>query len=120
MKSVLINNLVSGMKLQGFYLCIEKKIRRKKDGAVYFDLLLQDKSGIIRARIWDNIEVLSKKFDVGNPVAIKGSTYRYGNSIFIKIKNINRASIEKYAKYGFSSSDLIPNAKKMQNNYGFI
>tara|TARA_B100000965_G_scaffold405485_1_gene439753 strand:- start:4133 stop:5008 length:876 start_codon:yes stop_codon:yes gene_type:complete len=112
MKSILINNLVSGMKLQGFYLCIEKKIRRKKDGSAYFDLLLQDKSGVIRARIWDNIEVLSKKFDIGNPVAIKGSTYRYGNSIFIKIKNINRASIEKYAKYGFSSSDLIPSGKK--------
>ena len=89
MKSILINNLVSGMKLQGFYLCIEKKIRRKKDGSPYFDLLLQDKSGLIRARIWDNIEMLSKKFDVGNPVAIKGSTYKYGNSIFIKIKNIN-------------------------------
>ena len=112
MKSILINNLVSGMKLQGFYLCIEKKIRRKKDGSAYFDLLLQDKSGVIRARIWDNIEMLSKKFDVGNPVAIKGSTYKYGRSIFIKIKNINRASIEKYAKYGFSSSDLIPSAKK--------
>tara|TARA_Y100000748_G_C15489208_1_gene485874 strand:+ start:1026 stop:1901 length:876 start_codon:yes stop_codon:yes gene_type:complete len=112
MKSILINNLVSGMKLQGFYLCIEKKIRRKKDGSPYFDLLLQDKSGLIRARIWDNIEMLSKKFDVGNPVAIKGSTYKYGNSIFIKIKNINIASIDKYAKYGFSSSDLLPSAKK--------
>ena len=112
MKSILISNLVSGMKLQGFYLCIEKKSRRKKDGSMYLDLLLQDKSGVIRARIWDNVESLSKKFDIGNPVAIKGSTYKYGESIFIKIKNISRASIEKYAKYGFSSSDLIPSSKK--------
>ena len=112
MKSILISNLVSGMKLQGFYLCIEKKSRRKKDGSMYLDLLLQDKSGVIRARIWDNVESLSKKFDIGNPLAIKGSTYKYGESIFIKIKNITRASIEKYAKYGFSSSDLIPSSKK--------
>ena len=112
MKSILIDNLVSGMKLQGFYLCVEKKSRRKKDGSIYHDLLLQDKSGIIRARIWDNVESLSKKFDIGNPVAIKGSTYKYGDSIFIKIKNITRASIEKYAKYGFSSSDLIPSSRK--------
>ena len=112
MKSILIDNLVSGMKLQGFYLCVEKKSRRKKDGSIYLDLLLQDQSGIIRARIWDNVESLSKKFDIGNPVAIKGSTYKYGDSIFIKIKNITRASIEKYAKYGFSSSDLIPSSRK--------
>lgn len=112
MKSILISNLVSEMKLQGFYLCAEKKIRRKKDGSIYLDLLLQDKSGLIRGRIWDDVETLSKKFDIGNPVAIKGSTYKYGESLFIKIKNITRASIEKYAKYGFSSSDLIPSSKK--------
>jgi len=87
-------------------------MRRKKDGSIYLDLLLQDKSGIIRARLWDNVESLSKKFDIGNPVAIKGTTYKYGENTFIKIKNINRASIEKYAKYGFSSSDLIPSSRK--------
>ena len=112
MKSILISNLVSGMKLQGFYLCTQKKMRRKRDGSIYLDLLLQDKSGIIRARLWDNVESLSKKFDIGNPVAIKGTTYKYGENTFIKIKNINRASIEKYAKYGFSSSDLIPSSRK--------
>tara|TARA_Y100000389_G_scaffold73562_1_gene70204 strand:- start:677 stop:1552 length:876 start_codon:yes stop_codon:yes gene_type:complete len=112
MKSILISHLVSGMKLQGFYLCTDKKLRRKKDGSIYLDILLQDQSGMIRARLWDNVESLTKKFDVGNPVAIKGSTYKYGESIFIKIKNINGASIEKYAKYGFSASDLIPSLKK--------
>ena len=74
MKSVLINNLLSDVKLQGFYLCIEKKLRKKKDGSPYIDLLLQDKSGIIRGRIWDNVHILTKKFDVGNPVALKGIT----------------------------------------------
>ena len=74
------------MKLQGFYLCIEKKLRKKKDGSPYIDLLLQDKSGLIRGRIWDNVHILAKKFDVGNPVALKGITYSYGENLFIKIK----------------------------------
>jgi len=111
MKSVFINNLVSDMKLQGFYLCIEKRIRRKRDGSPYVDLLLQDKSGIIRARIWDNVDKLIRKFDVGDPIALKGITYSYGDNLFIKIKNINRASIDKYKKYGFEPSDLIPTSK---------
>ncbi|MEE2632152.1 MAG: HD domain-containing protein [Candidatus Neomarinimicrobiota bacterium] len=112
MKSVLINNLVSNVKLQGFYLCIEKKLRKKKDGSPYIDLLLQDKSGLIRGRIWDNVHILAKKFDVGNPVALKGVTYSYGENLFIKIKNINRASIDRYKKYGFVPSDLIPTSKQ--------
>ena len=111
MKSVFINNLVSDMKLQGFYLCIEKRIRRKRDGSPYVDLLLQDKSGIIRARIWDNVDKLIRKFDSGNPIALKGTTYSYGDNLFIKVKNINQASIDKYKKYGFEPSDLIPASK---------
>ena len=111
MKSVFINNLVSDMKLQGFYLCIEKRIRRKRDGSPYVDLLLQDKSGIIRARIWDNVDKLIRKFDSGDPIALKGTTYSYGDNLFIKVKNINQASIDKYKKYGFEPSDLIPTSK---------
>ena len=111
MKSVFINNLVSDMKLQGFYLCIEKRIRRKRDGSPYVDLLLQDKSGIIRGRIWDNVNKLVGKFHAGDPIALKGMTYSYGDNLFIKIKNINRASVDKYKKYGFEPSDLIPTSK---------
>ncbi|MEC7822610.1 MAG: OB-fold nucleic acid binding domain-containing protein [Candidatus Neomarinimicrobiota bacterium] len=111
MKSVFINNLVSDMRLQGFYLCIEKRIRRKRDGSPYIDLLLQDKSGVIRARIWDNVDKLIKKFDTGDPIVLKGVTYSYGDNLFIKIKNINKASINKYRKYGFKPSDLIPTSK---------
>ena len=99
------------MKLQGFYLCIEKRIRRKRDGSAYIDLLLQDKSGMIRARIWDNVNKFIKKFDSGDPVALKGITYNYGDNLFIKIKNINRASVDKYKKYGFEPADLIPTSK---------
>ena len=111
MKSVFINNLVSDMKLQGFYFCIEKRIRRKRDGSPYVDLLLQDKSGIIRGRIWDNVNKLVGKFHAGDPIALKGMTYSYGDNLFIKIKNINRASVDKYKKYGFEPSDLIPTSK---------
>ena len=111
MKSVFINNLVSDMRLQGFYLCIEKRIRRKRDGSPYIDLLLQDKSGVIRARIWDNVNKLIKKFDTGDPIVLKGATYSYGDNLFIKIKNINRASVDKYKKYGFEPANLIPPSK---------
>ena len=80
--------MVADMKLQGFYLCLEKKSLKKKDGSTYLNLLLQDKSGLIRARIWDNVQKLSKKFSNGDPVAVKGITYQYGENILIKIDNI--------------------------------
>ena len=116
MKSILINNLVADMRLQGFYLCIEKKTQKKRDGSPYLNLLLQDKSGIIRARIWDKVQTFSKKFDSGDPVAIKGSTYQFGENLMIKVENISKANEKKYAKFGFKSSDLIPISKKNPND----
>ena len=116
MKSILISSLVADMKLQGFYLCLEKKSQKKKDGSSYLNLLLQDKSGLIRARIWDNVQRLSRKFDNGDPVAVKGVTYKYGESIFLKIDNISRADEKKYSQYGFKPSDLIPISKKKPND----
>ena len=47
MKSVLISSLVADMKLQGFYLCLEKKSLKKKDGSSYLNLLLQDNRYLI-------------------------------------------------------------------------
>ena len=105
--------MVADMKLQGFYLCLEK-ITEEKDGSTYLNLLLQDKSGLIRARIWDNVQKLSKKFSNGDPVAVKGVTYQYGENVLIKIDNISRANEKKYKKYGFEASDLIPTSKKIQ------
>ena len=107
--------MVADMKLQGFYLCLEKKSSKKKDGSTYLNLLLQDKSGLIRARIWDNVEKLSKKFNNGDPIAVKGVTYQYGENVLIKIDNISRANEKKHKKYGFEASDLIPTSKKNPN-----
>ena len=107
--------MVADMKLQGFYLCLEKKSLKKKDGSTYLNLLLQDKSGFIRARIWDNVPKLSKKFNNGDPVAISGTTYQYGENVLIKIDNISRADEKKYKKHGFEVSDLIPLSKKNPN-----
>ena len=98
MKSILISNLVADMKLQGFYLCLEKKILKKKDGSIYLNLLLQDKSGVIRARIWDNVQRLSKKFSIGDPVAIKGITYQYGEELDKEINLISKSHLKKLTR----------------------
>ena len=59
--------MVADMKLQGFYLCLEKKSLKKKDGSTYLNLLLQDKSGLIRARIWIMFKNFLKSLVMENP-----------------------------------------------------
>ena len=59
-----INTFSEGDKVQGFYLCVEKHLKYKRNGDVYIDLELRDITGFITAKIWDNVSILNKKFDL--------------------------------------------------------
>ena len=59
MKSITsIDKFKEGESIQGFYLCFEKHIRHNRNGDLYIDLRLRDKSGSINAKIWDNVNGL--------------------------------------------------------------
>ena len=66
--------LISLLKgqVQGFYICVKKFIRTTKGGDLYIDLELQDMSGSIHGKIWDNASDLGLKFDKGDAVAVSG------------------------------------------------
>ena len=50
-----INELHEGEKLAGIYLCKHKQPAVTKNGKPYENVILQDKTGTIDAKIWDPI-----------------------------------------------------------------
>ena len=72
-----INTFIEGDKIQGFYLCVEKQLKRKRDGDVFISLILRDITGIISAKVWNNVKVLNDKFDSGNAVAVSGVVEKF-------------------------------------------
>ena len=74
MKSITsIEKFKEGDSIQGFFLWFEKHIRHSRNGDLYIDLRLRDKTGSINAKIWDNVNELKKKFNSGDPVAVSGN-----------------------------------------------
>ena len=61
-----IDKFKEGDSIQGFYLCFEKHIRHSRNGDLFIDVRLRDKTGSINAKIWDNVNVLKKKFVLKN------------------------------------------------------
>lgn len=94
--------------IQGFFVCLEKRLRTTRSGDAYLDLLLQDASGRITARIWENADHFNRQFDVGDAVAIKGSVERYKGALQLICSQVARATTERYARYGFREELLIP------------
>ena len=107
-----ISDLHVGEKMYGFFVCREKNILITQNGTNYMDLLISDISGLIRAKLWQNIDFYNKKFDIGQPIAIKGIPVLYNGKVQINISQINLAKCSIYQKYGFKPELIIKTIKE--------
>ena len=113
MKSITsIEKFKEGESIQGFYLCFEKHIRYSRNGDIYIDIRLRDKTGSINAKIWNNVNDLNEKFDSGDPVAVSGNVESFMERPHLIIKKINRASVQYYGRYGYDPSLIVPSSKR--------
>ena len=109
-----ISDLHVGEKMYGFFVCHEKNILITQNGTSYMDLLISDITGLIRAKLWQNIDFYNKKFDIGQPIAIKGIPVIYNRKVQINISQINLAKCSIYQKYGFKPELIIKTIKHMK------
>lgn len=103
-----IVNFREGDTVQGFYLCVEKHLRHTRAGDLYLDLVLRDRTGQIQAKIWDKVDRYNEKFTSGDPVAVKGVVEAFLDRPQLVVKQINRATVQTYARYGFDPALIVP------------
>ena len=101
-----IVKLKDGDSIKGFYFCknIQNKITRLGDE--YLDLILEDSTGNIRAKVWSYVDHYKDDIRNGSKVAVKGKIITYNNELEIDILHINSIENGLYEKYGYSD-DLI-------------
>ena len=107
MKLSTISSFKAGSTIRGFYICKEKSHRNTKNGDSYLDLILQDKTGKISAKIWDEVSHFDDLFEASEPVAVKGKVEDYNSRLQLVVQQIKKAEDKTYQKYGFSLSQLI-------------
>ncbi len=107
MKLSTISSFKAGSTIRGFYICKEKSHRNTKNGDSYLDLILQDKTGKISAKIWDEVSYFDDLFEASEPVAVKGKVEDYNSRTQLVIQQIKRVDNKTYQKYGFSLYQLI-------------
>jgi 3'-5' exoribonuclease len=80
------------------FLAGEKQLRTNRNGNLYLQLELTDRTGSITARIWNANETLYKSFDAGDYVRIEGSAQLYQGAMQIiasKIRKIDSAEVDE-------------------------
>ncbi len=72
------------------FLVSEKHILKARNGDEYVGLKLKDRSGVIDAKIWNNLIHLKDKFEAGDFVKITGESNYYNDNWQVIIKDLEK------------------------------
>jgi 3'-5' exoribonuclease len=91
----------------GFFLCARKERRTGRNGAPFLVLLLQDASGEIDAKVFQDVELVDPQFDAGEFVAVQGRGQLYNRRLELVLDRVRRV-IPDDTRLGFREEDCVP------------
>ncbi len=91
MKTRFINQLQSGDSLSDQFVLTEKTMAHKKDGNSYLNLVLSDRTGSIKAVVWDNVDQIASQTESGQIVIVKGHVGSYRGNLQMVVKEMMTA-----------------------------
>jgi 3'-5' exoribonuclease len=85
-----IAELAENRTVEGTYAVARKQRRTTKTGSPYLALELVDPSGRVEARVWNDVELLDRRFDEGDAVHVLGRVERYGTRLQVQVRTLER------------------------------
>lgn len=102
-----IETLHEGERINGIYLCKFKQTALTKVGKPYENVILQDKTGTIDAKIWDVSSQGIDDFDALDYVQVMGDVTSYQGALQLNIKRVRVANKNEY-----DPKDYLPVSEK--------
>jgi 3'-5' exoribonuclease len=102
-----IAELGSNVTGWGFFLCVRKEARTGRTGSEFLELLLQDASGEIRAKVFQDVDAIKQEFDAAEFVKVQGRSNLYQGRLELVIDKIRRVLRDKDVADGFREEDCI-------------
>src|SRR5947209_15770998 len=76
-----VQQLADGDTIEEVFLATDKQLRANRNGNLYLQLDLRDRSGSISARLWNAGEHLFRSFDGGDFLLVKGKIQLFQGSL---------------------------------------
>ncbi|MCR5587368.1 MAG: HD domain-containing protein [Lachnospiraceae bacterium] len=90
-----IKDYKEGEKFYGVYLCKTKQVNKSKNGKTYYNVDLQDKTGVINGKIWELSNAI-ETFEEGDFVHVEGMVTSYQEKLQVNINRVRRADEGEY------------------------
>lgn len=104
-----IDSLKEGMRISEVYLCKTKQIALTKSGKEYGNLVLQDKTGTVDAKIWDLGSPGVGNFEAMDYVCVDADVTVFMGSNQLNVKRVRKADEGEYVPADYlpvSSKDI--------------
>src|SRR6516165_2832905 len=90
-----VQKLADGDTIEDVYLVTDKQLRANRNGNLYLQVELRDRSGSISARLWNAGENLFRMFEVGDFLLARGKVQLFQGALQVILSHIERAEAEK-------------------------
>jgi len=107
MKPSYVSDLTTEQSVTTFLLVCEKEVRSTKEGKPYLRLELGDRSGTIEARMWDQIDSVSKEVDREDIVKVQGRVEIYRGKPQFSVQQMRKAKPDEV-----DLADFLPSTKE--------
>src|SRR3989440_181475 len=90
-----VQHLTDGESIEEIYLVLDKQMRANRNGNLYLQLDLRDRTGAINARLWNAGEHLFRSFDVGDFLQVKGKVQLFQGALQMILSHLDRVETQK-------------------------
>ena len=115
-----INEFKEGDRISDIYLCKHKQSAVTKNGKSYENVILQDKTGTIDAKVWDPNNPGIAEFDALDYIEVMGEVNAFMGSLQVNIKRIRVCREGEYNPANYLPVSEKDNGEMFQELLGLI
>jgi len=104
-----VKQLSDGAAVDDVYLVVDKQLRANRNGNLYIQVDLGDRTGTINARLWNVSEDLFRTFEVGDFLRARGKVQVFQGSLQVILSGIERVRPERV---GLDLGDFLPHTEQ--------
>lgn len=105
-----LSELHEGDRIKGIYLCKHKQSAVTKNGKTYENVILQDKTGTMDAKVWEPNSPGIGEYDVMDYIDVTGDVTSFAGSRQVSLKQIRAAGEGEY-----DAGDYLPVSKNSRD-----
>jgi 3'-5' exoribonuclease len=102
-----VSQLSDGDSFDEVFMVVDKQLRANRQGSLFLQVELRDRTGSLSARMWNATEHQFKSFEAGEFLKVKGKVQLFQGSLQVIF-----SAFEKVARESVSMVDFLPQTEK--------